>query len=338
MGKKIIPDITHIHVGRRANIKENLEHNWEELDINNFTFPQSKMIFVFGGNTTNRADAANGNAKIVESLLTPTNREKFNIYSFRYDSEPLKAPGYLLREYEEELHHLYQKMFKPLLFDKSGKLKEKQGLEKVFKNIIFVSHCGGSNFMDLLIDDIYETLAQHNSPAMAEILTNKIQYLTYAPNEMPNHSVNSLVIAPFVDVGNSWIKALSFAQDKRVDTDYPKGVVKKFQKSQNQGYSLETFDENFEGKPVVTFKSGQTICMIPSRMNPNMSVGDHSIECLTKPHILDANTPFANTAKIANKTAKIVLNLFAENVPFDAKRAYDKVMDNVYSRLPDTIK
>ena len=73
--------IKQVTVGRRAREDENLPNNWEILDINKLVVPKNKTIFMFGGNTTNRPEAANGNAKIIESLLPPEERKQINILS-----------------------------------------------------------------------------------------------------------------------------------------------------------------------------------------------------------------------------------------------------------------
>ena len=47
--------ISLLHVGRRAPESEQLEFNWEPLDINNLKFPQGNIVCVFGGNNTKKA-------------------------------------------------------------------------------------------------------------------------------------------------------------------------------------------------------------------------------------------------------------------------------------------
>ena len=190
---------THIHMGCRT-FNENREYNWQSINMKDFKFPQGKTFLVFGGNTTNRPESANGNAKVIDRLISDENRKRCNIYSFIYDTEPLSSSTKRLREeYELEVHSIYEKMIKPLLVDRVGNIKEKQGIEKVLKNLVFVSHCAGADFVNIIIDDIYQTLTEKYHPSIAEQLIDKLQYFAYAPNVLPNHKVTSCVITPFLN-------------------------------------------------------------------------------------------------------------------------------------------
>ena len=63
-------------MGRRGFEYEELPHNWEIIDPNNFTPPQDKAIYQFCGNNANRAEAGNGDAKILRSLLPKQEKAK----------------------------------------------------------------------------------------------------------------------------------------------------------------------------------------------------------------------------------------------------------------------
>ena len=120
-------NISQITVGRRALLSEELKNNWESLDINQLDIPQDTPVCMFGGNVTLRPNQANGNSKVIESLLPKNLRDRINLYSFGYASEPIKSEGYLSKEYEKETKLLYKKTFEPVLYDSAGNMKEKQG-------------------------------------------------------------------------------------------------------------------------------------------------------------------------------------------------------------------
>ena len=227
--------IEKMRVGRRANESEGLENNWENLNINKLAVPHGNVVFMFGGNTTNRLDAGNGNAKIIRALVSEKNKEKTTFLSFVYDNEPLRPDGYLSNEYIEETLMLYEKTFKSILFDENGYIKSKRGIEDAFSKIIFGAHCGGSCFVNVIVNKLYETLTEHYSENTAELLINKIQYFAYAPSETLDKEVNSLVITPYADTSFSFIKALDVAENEKVDIDYPKGVIKSITKARKQG-------------------------------------------------------------------------------------------------------
>lgn len=315
----------YIHMGCRT-LGEGHEYNWQFQDIKSFKLPQGKSFFVFGGNNTNCAEAANGNAKVVEKLLSESNREKSNIYSFVYDAEPISYKSKCLTEsYEEEIHQLFEQMFKPLITDKIGNLKEKQGIEKVFRNLVFVSHCGGSNFVNVLIDDFFETLTTKFHTSVAELLIGKIQYFSYAPNVLPDKKVNALIIAPFYDVDCSWTKILNSVKDKRIDLDYPKSIMKKIFKA-NPYDVASLIQEEFQNQRLIAFRAEQNIYLIPNRINANEFVGDHSIDCLVKKNVLEADSVYAKTAKLLNYSSRLVLNHFANDYSVNFREICDKVI------------
>lgn len=328
--------ISHILVGRRTLVSENVEHNWEPLDINDFQIPHGKVAFMFGGNITTGPEEGNGNAKILESFLTPENRKKTNIYSFIYKTEPLKSENYVVPEYENETQLIFEKIFKPLLFDSKGNMKEIQGIEKVFQKLIFASHCVGSHFVNMIIDNYYALLLQKFPETTAEMLINKIQYFSYAPLELPLHNLNALYITPCIDVNHSWYKALEVASSQKVEVDYPRHTINSLLKAQ-KAYRLEpTFNSIFEDSRAIVFRVGKSTFMIPSRMNPRLNIGDHSIECISKKHILNSDTELADTAQAANYAAKTIMNVFASDSPCDTKLIFSKITNKLEESPPLT--
>lgn len=319
-----------IHLGRREGAEKGVNHNWTDLTPYEADLTQP-TILVFGGNITDNSEFANGNAKCVESLLDEKTRKNTQILSFMYKNEPISTMGGMMsQDYLEELHKIYNALFKPLLYDRAGRMKEKQGIEKIFRKLIFVAHCGGSNFVNRIIDDFYLTLLEKYPPATAEILVSKIQYFAYAPNQYPNHEVNSLFINPYIDTNHSWSRMLNLFSEQRVDTDYPKGLNKELSKPKYRDRPGACLEEIFKTQRAVAFKHGQSIYLIPSRMNPDRATGDHSIDCITKSKIINSESEYAETAQIANKTAKLFLNLFASETPIDHKSVFTQVSNMIY--------
>lgn len=319
---------THIHMGCRT-LDEGIEKHWQQQDLKNFKVPQGKTIFVFGGNSTNREDAANGNAKVVGKLLTEENRSKVNIYSFLYDLEPISPLNFcILEEYEREVHEIYKKIIDPLFRDRIGNLKERQGIEKVLNNMVFVSHCGGSEFVNIIIDDICETLKEKYHSSEVELLIGKLQYFAYAPNSLPNKKVNGAIITPYRDVNNSWTKAISEVREKRIDVDYPRGVLKRILKTDPLDVT-DIFDAVFAEDRMIVFKSEQNMYFIPNRINSNIYVGDHSIDCLVKENVLEANTDIAKTAKVLNYASRLVLNQFVDDKFCNNKELFEKIVNKL---------
>lgn len=315
---------THIHMGCRTIGSD--KYNWQSVELKSFKAPQTKMFFVFGGNSTNYPEAANGNAKVVERLLSEDHRNKSNIYSFMYDGEPISPKTkYLFEEYKEEIHNIFETIFKPMFLDNVGNLKEKQGIEKVLKNLVFVSHCGGSNFVNIIIDDIYNLLTEKYHQSIANQLINKLQHFAYAPLELPNRSISGFIVAPFLDNDCSWGKVLDALKGEKIYTDYPKGITKNLFKAQDQGTIIEAFDEIFKDQRMIIFRSNQNIYLIPSRINSNFAVGDHSIDCLVKKNVLEADTDYAKTARVLNYASKLALNQFASHNSLDHRYTLDKI-------------
>ncbi len=317
--------ITHMKVGRRAQEDEHLPNNWEDIDINNLIIPKNKTVFFFGGNTTNRAVTGNGNIKIMASYINNNSKPKTSLYSFWYEEEPLRSEGYLDRNYIDEAIMLYEKSFKPLLFDDKGCIKGKKGLEHTFGKLIFGAHCGGSNFVNIIINEIYNTLIQEYPENVAEFLINKIKYFSYAPNSMLDHNVNALVIAPYIDPGFSWFKALQAAESNKIDVDYPKGVMRTLFKAKQRGCFQMVLNKVFQSSRAIMFKVGNTVYMISNQINPDKSVGDHSIECIRKRKSLVPKTDCERNAQVVCNASNLVINEFLSHDVIDLKFIFSEI-------------
>ena len=322
------PKIQNMEVIRRAEKSENREFNMEKLDINNLSFPHDKeLVFVLGGNDTIRPEANNGNAKAFKSLISAKKQDHSEVYSFMYKSEPLKTSGSLMisEEYQKDAELLYKKSFEPMLFDSKGNIKSKKGIEQAFSNKVFVSHCCGANFVNIIINGFYDTLTKYYPQNTAEQLISKIRYFTYAPNELLQHNVTAFCVMPYNDSSFSWAKGLDLAEFTAPDIDFPKGSIKKLLKAKKQ-YSLrKAFSAAFNETRAIMFKVGQATYFIPSALNPKTNLGDHSFEYITKSQFLTGNTEFAQTARLANFASKVYMNEFLKNGAIDLKGTFNQI-------------
>ena len=325
--------ISSIRIGRRARVDENLPNNWENIDINTFTIPKDKKaVFMLGGNNTNRVEANNGNAKIVSTSLNESNTDKTEVYSFMYETEPIRNSGeYLSAEYVKEAKALYQKVFKPILFDSKGRMKEPKGIEQEFTRMVFVAHCGGCSFVDIIIDEFYNTLLEKYPIGISELLIGKIKYIGYAPCELPRHNVNALFITPYVDVNYSWAKAFENAEREKVDVDYPRGVMTKLFTARKKGSFQYSFDEELKNTRAIMFKTGNMTYFIPNQINPDKLIGDHSIDCIGKSKYWENPTEYAINGRLANYAFKTYLNRFLNSRVVDMKETFSNIARKIES-------
>lgn len=332
--------VYHIKVGRRAREDENLPHNWENIDINTFRIPKDKkekVVFMLGGNTTNREESNNGNAKVVTTSLSPENSAETKVYSFMYETEPIEKFGACLSErYIEDVKVLYENTFKPILFDNKGQMKEKKSIEQEFNRMVFVSHCGGSCFVDIIIEEFYNTLLKKYHPNTAELLIGKIKYISYAPHELPRHNVNAFFITPYIDVNYSWVNALENAEQDKVDVDFPRGIINKLLNARKKGIFQSVFENEFKSTRAIMFKIGNITYFIPNQINPDKIIGDHSIECITKSKFLNSDTDCGINAKITNSAFRTYLNSFLNNPVVDLKAIFSKIARGVERCNPNS--
>jgi len=167
------------------------------------------------------------------------------------------------------------------------------------------------------------------------MLVNKIEYFAYAPSELPNHNVNALIVLPYEDTSYSFIKSLELAEEQKIDTDYPKGSIKRLLKAKNNGTLRNAFVTEFQNTRAIMFKIGNSTFMIPNQMNPHKNIGDHSIECFTKPQFLNSDNDCALTAKLVNFSARTYINEFLSGNIIDSKKLFSKITDATES-LPTT--
>lgn len=328
--------IQNIYVGRREPEDKLIENNWTQLDPQK-TKISRKTILVFGGNTTNSPEEANGYAKSFESLLLPSIRNNTDILSFFYRTEIVKSEGLpISQEYVDETHELFNSVFKPLIYDKTtGKMKELQGIEKAFNKMVFVGHCGGCNIINLIIDDYYQELQKKYPPSTAKTLIHKIQYVGYTPYEYPQHHISSLFISPSADPNNNWLGIIDNINESKIDVDYPKGICKKLTKEKNRDCPGVVLADAFCESRAVAIKQGKTTYLIPDRMNPALRIGDHSIACITKQKFLNNDSYYSENAVLMHNIAKLYLNQFASDSPFNDKGMFSKTTSLLEQSAPN---
>ena len=69
-------------------------------------------------------------------------------------------------------------------------------------------------------------------------------------------------------------------------------------------------------------------------MNPNKHVGDHSIECLGKQHILHSNTQYEQTAQLTQSIAKLYMKSFTAKSAPNVKGLYGKTIKMIEENPP----
>ncbi len=324
---------SYITVGQRTGSSAT---GWKALNPYTIEFSQNKNIVVFGGNTTTNPQAANGNAKIPEALISSGDRQKTNIYSFGYVAEPFRSEhSYISKEFEAEIRDIYHASFEPLLFDKYSYIKKEKGIEQTFQNLVIVAHCGGSVFANIIIEEFKNTLLKYYPPKIVENAISKIQYFAYAPNEMPRENVSSFIITPLFDPNHSWNNALAFSRECGVNNDFPKGSIKKLLKSQNQGKIAQGFQDAFTETRGITFRIGNLTFLIPAQLNDDKNVGDHSIACLTSKRVSDPTDCGQNT-KLANAVAKKFFKHCMASGPIDVKNFFSQVSSTFDENPPSS--
>lgn len=326
-----------IQLGRREPAESAIEHNWTQLDPFKTKFDR-QTILIFGGNTTDNPAVANGYAKNIERLLSKKDRENVDILAFSYQSEFIHSPSMLIdKDYIEYVEQLYHTTFEPILYNEQGRMKEKQGIEKAFQNLIFVGHCGGCSFINLIFEGFYQSLLKKYQPLTAEMLMSKLQYIAYAPYEFPFYETNSLLISPFADPSYSWANMLDYILSQKIDNDFPKGLSKELQKRKNSESPGCFLDEKFQNYRSLVFKKGGSFYLIPGQMNPSGPLGDHSIECFTSPKFLEADCDPAETAKVTNSIARLMLKNFISRNPVNHRKLFEKFTETIYDNPPNKL-
>ena len=323
----------NIQLGKRERSEERqTEHGWYNLDPYDTVLTRPAVV-IFGGNTTDNPEFANGYAKIIESFLLEKYRKNYEIFSFYYKTESIdNVSKGLNKDYYDEIHEIFESMFKPMIYDKiTGKMKELQGIEKAFRSLILVGHCGGCNFISEIIDDFYFELINKYSPATAEMLIKKIQYMGYAPNKFPSLKTNSLFIAPFRDSNFSWANVVSRIEEDKPDNDYPRNIHKEFKKLAYKYHPGDSFENYFLENRALVFKKDGEICIIPDSLNTIGGTDDHSIKVISK---INNENDNALNAEIVSTAAKIFLNQAASSIPVDTKSTFLKIAQLIDNNPP----
>ena len=70
-------------------------------------------------------------------------------------------------------------------------------------------------------------------------------------------------------------------------------------------------------------------------MNPDKSVGDHTIECVAKPQFLNSGKDCQTTARIVNYASRLFFNDALESGYVDTKKFFNDVSKNVEDNPPE---
>ena len=105
------------------------------------------------------------------------------------------------------------------------------------------------------------------------------------------------------------------------------GVVKKLLKAKYKNDFENACASEFKQNRAFMFKIGNSTFITPSAMNPNKSIGDHTIECVSKPHILKSGTDLELTAQIVNFASRLYFNEFLIKNLLDTKGSFTRVAD-----------
>ena len=89
----------------------------------------------------------------------------------------------------------------------------------------------------------------------------------------------------------------------------------------------------FEKTRGIMIKIGNATYLIPHQMNPNITVGDHSIECVAKSKFLNSGTDCETTARIVNYASRKFVNGFLTAGLIDIKGIFGDVSD-MFDRNP----
>lgn len=264
-----------ISVGQRNSSRENKWStiNLEDKKLNLANLLKKKTIIVLGGNTTTDERTANGNAKIVESLLEGVDKDDYNLLSVDYMGTLIDEGKLILRdEKKPDLDYLFKKLLFPVLVAKSAggeyELKKDKQLTNAFSNLIFVTHCAGNLALSHILQDLNTVLV--NGGKTAEQVNNimsSIQVLSYAPYVYLDCPVSATSITPFHDNLGTWRAVLEKMLEKKGASVYPQKLADEFNKNvKNYKPNGPLVAKKLSNVPYILTKSGTQIQIIPSSM------------------------------------------------------------------------
>ncbi len=164
-------------VGKRLDKTEKNPFGWEELNTAHIDIlsSQKPVVLCFGGNGVISPRQANYNSKLIEGFI---GKESCNIYSFYYGNLN-NNKGDL---FPEEIDQIYNDIFSPLIYDKNGNIYSQQKIENNFNKVVFVTHCMGDFYVNVLGAKIHEELVKSGyQPDSANHIMQKLINISYAP-------------------------------------------------------------------------------------------------------------------------------------------------------------
>jgi hypothetical protein len=162
-------------IGRRARLIENIINNYEIIDLDTYS-ADKPIVLVFGGNGTTDDRSANGNAKIVSSMLGVFN-DDVDILSVNYNQA--LGEQYIINNCKE----LINKLLLPLV-SKDGTRIDIVNACKNMRKITVFAHCRGvDGIMRRLIPVLKQELSnlQYNDTEI-KCLISQIVMVAYGAN------------------------------------------------------------------------------------------------------------------------------------------------------------
>ncbi len=162
-------------IGRRARVEENIPNNYQIIDLNSYHTTKS-LVLVLGGNGTTDDRSANGNAKIVSSMLGVFN-DDVEILSVNYN-QGLGEPNIT-----ENCKVLVDKLFLPYV-SINGERLDIDTACKNMRNITVFAHCRGVDGpMRRIVPILQNRLMELNyNTAEREQIISQIVMVAYGAN------------------------------------------------------------------------------------------------------------------------------------------------------------
>ena len=176
----------------------------------------SPAIITLGGNGTISNQFANGMAKIALNYLgTKVEDEFVNVYSVRYSSkfDDEKSLGFLDKE---DINTLCDEIFLNRLTNENGTKKDVLSAQKEMRKITILSHCMGTDVLDVLIDTAANKMINkmgYTKQETKQILKNVFQ-IGYSQHGDGNFWTTNFYLQSFAD-DNKQLKASDFGFEEK---------------------------------------------------------------------------------------------------------------------------
>ena len=162
-------------IGRRAKVYENIPHNYQIIDLNSYK-PNRPIVLILGGNGSTDDRAANGNAKLIESMLGVFG-DDVDLLSVNYNQPVSLVEPFITLNCKE----LVEKLFIQYISD-NGKRLDIETACKNMRNVTIFAHCVGvSGPMKRIVSLLYNKLIDLNyNTTEREQILSQIVMVAYA--------------------------------------------------------------------------------------------------------------------------------------------------------------